>query len=45
MALLHLQVLDVNDKQMKMFTAGLHKVIPHAITQAEDSSMQKSQLL
>ena len=35
LALLGLNVPDVNDKQIKMFTAGLKRVMPHAIKQAE----------
>ena len=35
LALLGLQVPDVNDRQMKMFSTGLKRVMPHAIKQAE----------
>ena len=35
LALLGLQVPDVNDKQMKMFITGLKRVMPHAVKQAE----------
>ena len=35
LALLGLEVPDVNDKQIKMFTAGLKRVMAHAIKQAE----------
>ena len=35
LALLGLQVPDVNDKQMKMFITGLKRAMPHAIKQAE----------
>ena len=34
-ALLGFQVPDINDKQMKMFSTGLKRVMPHAIKQAE----------
>ena len=40
LALLGLQVPDVNDKQMKMFTTGLKRVMPHAIKQAEPVTPQ-----
>ena len=35
LALLGLQVPDVQDRQMKMFIAGLKRAMPHAIKQAE----------
>ena len=40
LALLGLQVPDINDKQMKMFTAGLKRVMPHAVKQAEPVTPQ-----
>ena len=35
LALLGLDIPDVNDRQMKMFTVGLKRVMPHAVKQAE----------
>ena len=35
LALLGIEVPDVNDRQMKMFTAGLKRIMPHAVKQAE----------
>ena len=35
LALLGLQVPDTQDRQMKMFTAGLKRLMPHAVKQAE----------
>ena len=35
LALLGLPIPDVNDRQMKMFTTGLKRVMPHAVKQAE----------
>ena len=35
LALLGLQIPDVNDRQIKMFTTGLRRIMPHAIKQAE----------
>ena len=40
LALLGLQVPDVNDRQIKMFTAGLKRVMPHAVKQAEPVTPQ-----
>ena len=40
LALLREQVPDVNDRQMKMFTTGLKRVMPHAIKQAEPVTPQ-----
>ena len=33
--MLGMTVPDVNDRQMKMFTAGLKRVMPHSVKQAE----------
>ena len=35
LALMGLEVPDVNDRQMKMFTMGLKRIMPHAVKQAE----------
>ena len=35
LAMLGVTVPDVNDRQMKMFTAGLKRIMPHAVKQAE----------
>ena len=35
LALLGLEIPDVADRQMKMFTTGLKRVMPHAVKQAE----------
>ena len=35
MALLGRQVPDATDRQMKMFIAGLRRILPHAVKQAE----------
>ena len=35
LALLGLEIPDTNDRQMKMFMAGLKRVMPHAVKQAE----------
>ena len=40
LALLGLEIPDANDKQMKMFTAGLKRVMPHAVKQAEPVTPQ-----
>ena len=40
LALLGLQVPDVHDKQMKMFSTGLRRAMPHVIKQAEPITPQ-----
>ena len=35
LALMGLEVLDTTDRQMKMFTTGLKRAMPHAVKQAE----------
>ena len=35
LALMGLEVPDTNDRQMKMFTIGLKRIMPHAVKQAE----------
>ena len=40
LALLGLEVPDVNDRQMKMFLTGLKQVMPHAVKQAEPVTPQ-----
>ena len=35
LALLGLEIPDVNDRQMKMFMTGLKRIMPHAVKQAE----------
>ena len=40
LALLGLDIPDVNDKQVKMFTAGLKRIMAHAVKQAEPVTPQ-----
>ena len=40
LALMGLQIPDVNDRQMKMFTTGLKRAMPHAVKQAEPVTPQ-----
>ena len=40
LTLVGLQVLDTQDRQMKMFTTGLKKAMPHAVKQAEPMTSQ-----
>ena len=35
LALMGLELPDVNDRQLKMFTTGLKQIMPHAVKQAE----------
>ena len=35
LALMGLELPDVNDRQLKMFTTGLKQIMPHAVIQAE----------
>ena len=40
LALLGLEVPDINDRQMKMFSMGLKRIMPHTIKQAEPVTPQ-----
>ena len=40
LALLGLEVPDTSDRQMKMFTAGLKRIMPHAVKQVEPVTPQ-----